>query len=279
MLADRAISIGGAATELIRRGLAFVSAWGTECARIEADFDSAIVDRNPRETADDVILTTSHSNDSVEGAVEFFLFAQPASACLAECNIWDIVATSAPLLAAVERVLESRGAKRLETSEGRKMNHSYFGPLDATNGVDWTGNVQVNDLPVSLDMTSDTLPSTAQLDAVAAIARDVSRFDPIAREALAADSGDDSSVTLYIEHHLSELAPDALNAAFGTKNPTDVSRPMFLERMILQRVGLYPESRTHVAVFDYTLDARVTQYVLSVAFDADGVVTSVDMES
>lgn len=113
LVADHAISIGSAAAVLLERGLAFVSAWGTDCARTEADFDSAIVDRNPNETADDVILTTSHANDSVDEAVEFFVVsAHPASAYFDECNTWDIVATSSPLLAAVERALVSCGATR-----------------------------------------------------------------------------------------------------------------------------------------------------------------------
>ena len=113
LVADHTISIGSAAPVLVERGLAFVSAWGTDCARVETDFDTAIVDRNPNETADDVVLTTSHANDCLDEAVEFFVIsAHPAPAYVDECNTWDIVATSAPLLAAVERALLSCGATR-----------------------------------------------------------------------------------------------------------------------------------------------------------------------
>ena len=113
LVADHAISIGSSAAVLLERGLAFVAAWGTDCARVEAEFDSAIIDRHPHETADDVILTTSHASDSLDEAVEFFVVtAHPASAYVDECNTWDIVATSAPLLAAVEGALARCDAKR-----------------------------------------------------------------------------------------------------------------------------------------------------------------------
>ena len=122
LVADHTISIGSAAPVLVERGLAFVSAWGTDCARVETDFDTAIVDRNPNETADNVILTTSHANDSLKEAVEFFvLVAQPAPAYVDGCNTWDIVASSAPLLAAVKTALVSCGATRTgENSAGRR---------------------------------------------------------------------------------------------------------------------------------------------------------------
>jgi hypothetical protein len=159
------------------------------------------------------------------------------------------------------------------------MEHPYFGTIKVTNGIDWNGTVQTNDHVVSLVMTSQEAPSAAQLDAAADFARDIARFDALARAALAADVADDGPVTLYIEHHLSTLSPEALDSAFGTKKPAEISRTRFLGGMFLHRVGLYPESRAALAVFDFTLSGGVTDYVLCVSFDADGAVTSVDMES
>lgn len=161
----------------------------------------------------------------------------------------------------------------------RTTEHEYFGILDVTGGVDWNGHVHVNGRPVPVDMTSGSPLSPGQLDAAACVARDASRFDATARAALSEDSADDGPVTQYIDHHLSVLPPDALSAALGTTIPAPVSRSQFLERMILRRIGLYPESRKRLAVFDYTLERRVTDHVLCVSFDAAGAVTSVEMES
>jgi hypothetical protein len=213
--------------------------------------------------------------------VEFFvLVAQPASAYVDQCNTWDIVASSAPLLAAVETALASCGATRMgRDTEGSTMNHPYFGTIDPTKGGDWSGDVQVGGRSVPVDMTRNGPTAPSLLDAAAAFARDASRFDKIAREALVSDSADDSSVVQYVDHHLTVLKPDALNAAFGTSAAADISRAQFLDRMILKWIGLYPESPTELAVFDYTLDGHVTDYVLCVSFDANGAVTGVDMES
>jgi hypothetical protein len=45
------------------------------------------------------------------------------------------------------------------------------------------------------------------------------------------------------------------------------------------RIGLYPAKGHQTAVFDYSLDPAVTNYVLAVSFDASGMVTSIEMES
>jgi hypothetical protein len=159
------------------------------------------------------------------------------------------------------------------------MEHEYFGTLDVTSGVNWDGHVHMNGRSVPVDMTSDFPPSPGQLDAAASVLRHASRFDATARAAITVDRADDGAVTLYIDHHLSVLPPDALSAALGTTNPAAISRTQFLERMFLRGIGLYPDSPRSLAVFDYTLEGRVTDYVLCVSFDAAGAVTSVEMES
>ncbi len=105
-------------------------------------------------------------------------------------------------------------------------------------------------------------------------AQDLSRFDGIARAAL---QHDDDAAPLYVEHHLSELSAEDLETVFGAV--TAIAPAQFLAKLILRHVGLRPDESTRMAVFDYTLDHGVTQYVLAVALDETGAVAAIGMES
>jgi len=142
------------------------------------------------------------------------------------------------------------------------MQHDYFGTIDTTDGAVWNGDVSVGGRQVEVDMTGEHTPSPARLDAMAAIAGDVARLDRVAREAMFADLQNDDGTVLYVEHHLAELSPDHLTQTFGTANPAEVPAPLFLAKLVLRHVGLYPDSTS--AVFDYTLDGEVTQYLLAI---------------
>jgi len=114
---------------------------------------------------------------------------------------------------------------------------------------------------VPVDITSDHVVTSAQRSVAAIFTRDAAHFDGVARAAIAADH---DNVTLYVEHHVAELHLEA---------------PQVLEKLVLARIGLYPQRPSRLAVFDYTLDGNVTQYVLAVAFDKAGSVVAIDMES
>ncbi|WP_162907911.1 DUF2004 domain-containing protein [Allorhizocola rhizosphaerae] len=89
---------------------------------------------------------------------------------------------------------------------------------------------------------------------------DVARFDGLAREAMRRNWDEDEyGARLYAEHHeLSDL--DTL-----------------LARLQLVRVGFEADEPDRFAVFDYTIGAELTQYLVVVSFDRE--VTDVSMES
>jgi len=161
------------------------------------------------------------------------------------------------------------------------MHHAYFGELaSAPTGVEWSGEIAVDGSRVDVWLTTDIEPTAAQLDTAATFLREVHRFDRIAREAVAAElEDDDSAVALYVTHHLAELSDADLAATFGTSRREEIEPSRFLVRLMLDHVGLRPDDPTYLATFDYTLDRKLTQYVLAVTFDQSGEVVSVEMES
>jgi len=73
---DRDLDIGSISARALEQGLAAVAAWGAGCEDVETAFDEAIVgDGSKVETIEDVILTTSHAEESLREALEFFLDA------------------------------------------------------------------------------------------------------------------------------------------------------------------------------------------------------------
>jgi hypothetical protein len=62
---------------------------GPECRKVEDIFDVARVQCNPDETDGNVVITTSHSQESIEEAVWFFLnCAWPAEDYVRKCSDW-----------------------------------------------------------------------------------------------------------------------------------------------------------------------------------------------
>jgi hypothetical protein len=71
---DQVIDVQGLAQRALAQGLVAVAAWGPNCGEVETQFDEAIVgDGSAVETVDNVILTTSHADESLDEALEFFL--------------------------------------------------------------------------------------------------------------------------------------------------------------------------------------------------------------
>jgi hypothetical protein len=96
------------------QGMVFACAWGPGCELVEDTFDEIIVahglDSAP---SSETILTTSHPEESLEEALEFFLEAvAPAAAHVAACKTWVVFPVGATCRARVELALSRRGARR-----------------------------------------------------------------------------------------------------------------------------------------------------------------------
>jgi len=88
-------------------------------------------------------------------------------------------------------------------------------------------------------------------------------------------SDEDSSVKLFVSHHLQEL-----DAAYWTKH---AGKPRPCPKEVLELLQLRShwgeDDEDGIDTFDFTLPGDVTQYVIAVRFDADGEVKEIEMES
>jgi hypothetical protein len=115
VVAEHVVDVEPLARRALAQGLVFASTWGPGCELIEEELDDVIAAEHPRETPDDVVLTTSHPDESLEETIEFFLeVAYTAPAYTASCAAWVVFAIGPLCLERVERALERRGAARRE---------------------------------------------------------------------------------------------------------------------------------------------------------------------
>jgi hypothetical protein len=136
------------------------------------------------------------------------------------------------------------------------------------------------DVPVDINTGSDSF-TKEMLAEIQPFIEDAARFDEIARDAFRTEFAEkpEGTVGTYLSHHAEELGEKDLLRIFGTAEPDDLDIHHLLEALQLERIGLYPGSEDYSAVFDYTIDAEATDYILAVEFDADGELFGISMDS
>jgi hypothetical protein len=81
--------------------------------------------------------------------------------------------------------------------------------------------------------------------------------------------------TMFVSHHLEEIDDSYWIEAFGTTSP---SSEQILKALVLINNWSY-EDDDDLNVFDFGLPGNVSDYLLSVRYDADGSIEEVSMES
>ena len=108
-------SILEGAKKLVSGGLACLCAWGPDCERVHDLFDDAALEVGAALSGDDTIMTTWHSDESLEEALRFFVEdAFVTSGFEGTCKDWIIAPISNPVW---ERLIQSKIGQINSTSE------------------------------------------------------------------------------------------------------------------------------------------------------------------
>jgi hypothetical protein len=79
------------ASELIRKGLVYLCAWGPDCARSHDLFDEAALAVDVQPADENVIMTTWHADETLEESLWFFAHASfPAASHVPACSDWIV---------------------------------------------------------------------------------------------------------------------------------------------------------------------------------------------
>ena len=160
--------------------------------------------------------------------------------------------------------------------------HPILGSVDPAAPGSWEAIVTFGGREVEFDLTIDEPGVTARdLRDLPQRIDELVALDRAARAAILEDArsdDEDSSATLYLSHHQNVLPEVTLQRLFGTTTPGAADAEAMLSRLVLVRVGLYPESDAPV-LLDYSIDPKETDYRLCVYFDSGREAAYVSMES
>jgi hypothetical protein len=109
-----------------------------------------------------------------------------------------------------------------------------------------------------------------------AIPAEIKKREATARAAIKTAFGtadDEFGATLFVSHHLEELDSSYWKKHLSTQTP-DPHRVLELLELRSHWGG-----QDEINTFDFTLPEDATNYVISVAFDEDGEVSGITMES
>lgn len=165
-----------------------------------------------------------------------------------------------------------------------ELSIPVLGKVDFAPAPDghWALQLDYVGRPVRLDFNVDgEMLTQGAVDAVAGFVGGLAAHDGLAGNAIRDeyDHGSEDTVQLYVTHHLEQFDATALRQCFGVDDRQAVSPDLFLSKLRLRRVGLYPDNADQCAIFDYTIGEALTDYVIAVGFDSGGKVVAVEMES
>lgn len=164
------------------------------------------------------------------------------------------------------------------------VTHAILGDVEFDPEQDenvWETEIEWAGRTVRVDLWFDgATMNSSVLESIARFATDAAGFDQLARLAMREDwRQKGSAVRDYLEHHLDDLGADERHAALGTEDGKSIDVDVFLSRIHLIRIGLYPNDPDSYAVFDYTTGRELTDYLIAAKFDDRDKVTEIAMES
>ncbi|MEO5912580.1 MAG: DUF2004 domain-containing protein [Pelobium sp.] len=83
------------------------------------------------------------------------------------------------------------------------------------------------------------------------------------------DNNEDGIVQSYLINHIEDLATDDLNRLTANAKTADQPKAL-LKKVHLIRVGIFPDSKGHFSIFDYSLGTTLTDYLIVVNTDENG---------
>ncbi len=173
----------------------------------------------------------------------------------------------------------------------QKHHSSIFGALNleaAKNGysADYEVEMLVNNRPVTVDVNFKSHKITPEKMAqVERFAGNLNDFDEQNQRALFANfncqkRGEDYSVKEYLEFHLEECAPEELAKLIDFKDKNTAPIKQLLAKLLLVRVGLYPEAEEDsFAVFDYSIGREIADGLIVIYTFENGKISLMTSES
>lgn len=159
----------------------------------------------------------------------------------------------------------------------------YFGIIDNTSLEEYFDAViDFNGLEIQIDLNFEHQTiDIKRLEIVKHFMENLRIHDLNNKRYLQNDFDDKNAdnTRFYIEKHLEEIGTDDLTELIGRSTKSNDQPKLLLKKLHLVRVGLYPDSDTAFAVFDYTIGKELTDYIVAVNTDENGNLDYISVES
>lgn len=144
----------------------------------------------------------------------------------------------------------------------------------------YEGIIDINGVEVEIDLNFES--SSCEDKQLSSIVDIISRLPNLANLAWKEISDDwglaeeSKIVRCYLEHHLEYMSQDKILSLFGK---LDIDKRAFIDGLSLERIGLYPENKEILSIFDIQFSPDITNYLISVSFNHNDQCTGMALES
>jgi hypothetical protein len=159
----------------------------------------------------------------------------------------------------------------------------YFGELDLKNLEEYYDvDIDFNGQKIQIDLNFEsTSIEPKRLDVVKQFIENIANYNKRNKQYIDEDYKDEDcdTVRTYVEHHLEDIDKDELTGLVDFNNKTTSAEIQLKNALKLVRLGIYPHNEKQFAIFDYSIDQDLTQYLVVINTDENGNLDYMTMES
>lgn len=159
----------------------------------------------------------------------------------------------------------------------------YFGQLSTEHIEEYynvTTDVNGNEIQLDLNFENNSI-TPSQLDKVKNYLENIGKFDSLNKTYILDDYHDEEGETVkfYVEHHLEECEKEELSTLINFDDSSITPEQQLLKKLELVRVGIYPDGEDSFAIADYSIGRDITDYLVVINTNENGLLDDMAMES
>jgi hypothetical protein len=179
-------------------------------------------------------------------------------------------------------IAEFESKKVVEITTQEIIELKYFGKVDLNNTeeyIDVLTNINGNEVSIDLNIIEEKITKKSILPTISFL-ENLPEIEKTAHKQVLSNFKNGSIVKDYIEHHIGEFNDEELKSlGIESTDSSESKKEKFLNKIHLKRIGIYPEEWDSLAIFDYTINDDLTQYLIVLKFDSDGKFVDIYTES
>jgi len=179
-------------------------------------------------------------------------------------------------------IAEFESKKATNTTIQEIIELKYFGEIDLNKTeeyIDVDTNINGNAVSIDLNIIEEKI-SKKTIQPTISFLENLPKIEKIAHKQVLSDFKNGSIVKDYIEHHIGEFNDEELKSlGIKSTDSSESKKEKILNKIHLKRIGIYPKEWDSLAIFDYTINDDLTQYLIVLKFDSDGKFVDIYTES